>query len=104
MSKPMSYYETLTASQLITEFEREIPSSHIGMFYRWLGLEFDERTDRLEEACNKFLESDRSAKSIVEFHKAQCEHFKFLIDMAHWYKKEKGIDETKTFLQSLIIE
>lgn len=104
MSKPLDYYLGLTTGQLISEFERELSAENMGRFYRWLGIEFDTRMDEIELACKNYMESSKTKKDRDAMHMVMCEHYKYFIEMARWYKKQNGIDETKIFLQSLIIE
>jgi len=106
MPKPIEYYTGLTTFQIIEEFERELAQSHHGSFYEWVDskydLEFTKLGDELNSACDIFMNSEKTYHDDCKLRAVRAKYFKTLIDRCEEYRKEKGLDETKHFINSFL--
>lgn len=105
MSKPIEYYTGLHKSQLTVEFTRELNEKYHGDFYEWLNQRYDnlfeKLCDEINSSCDEYLNGKKDYYAERKLHTVIASHFKVLIDCAGKYRKEKGLDETSHFLNSL---
>lgn len=102
MSKQMSDYYSLSPQQIIAVFDREIPESHLGRFYRWMD---EKRGGAFSKAYGKYMSETILAQTQNNFAKCNLlflELMKSMLDLTSEYRIEMGLDESKIFIDSLV--
>lgn len=101
MSDTLRDYYSMSAYEITCLFDREIPDDHKGTFYSWIEESFD---GAFSKAYGRFLSESARAESegnLARQSYAFIEFIKTMIGFAPEYRKEKKLDETEIFLDSL---
>lgn len=103
MQKSVEYFSRLTTSQMMDDFERELGPAHLGAFYNWADNKhdnaFSKAATRMTLACQRRMENRIDE---LEYKREQATYFSSMTQLAERYRKEKGLDETRLFLDSLL--
>ena len=106
MSKMMAYYTGLTCYQIVEEFEREIRPEDQAEFYMWVDKRFDNlwtiEREIFYRACDEFMVSNHGHVDQEAFGYARARYYKTMIDKLPEFRKWKGLDESKDFINSFI--
>lgn len=102
MSKSLMEYAAMGSSELAKMIDRELPEHEVGQFYKWL----DEKMGmKFTTACNVAEDEIVAAQKEGNYNKAKlafAEWAKQILDNVDQYRKEKKLDETRIFLDSLL--
>lgn len=103
MQKSIGYYTGLTVSQMIEDFEREVGIENLGRFYNWADQSrdhaFSKAASKLNIACERFAQKEMNW---IEYVTENAKYYETMSSLASEFRKEKGLDETRIFLDSLV--
>ena len=103
MQKSVEYYTRMTTAQMLDDFERELGPAYLGMFYNWADSTHD---NAWSKAATRFTHAaDRRFNKLMdelEYKREQAIYFSRLSELVAEFRKEKGLDETRLFLESFV--
>lgn len=101
MPRPLMDYLSMKPSALAGALEREISDEERGFFYRWMD---DEKNGAFSDACLELHQQiviANEEENYAKSHYAFAVWTKKMCDYIEEYRREKGLDESKIFLDSL---
>lgn len=101
MSDALRDYYSMSAYEITCLFDREIPDDHKGAFYSWIE---ETHNGAFSKAYSKFYTESLKAEkdgNLAKQSYAFIEFIKTMVGFAPEYRKEKKLDETEIFLDSL---
>lgn len=98
----IEYYESLSNTQILREFDREIDPHKQGDLMAWIDKKYNGLWTRewtlMDDACMEYSMT-RNEKSWA---RAKARYFKMMIDFLPEFRRAKGLDETGDFLNSFV--